>query len=124
MCWLFGLPQKRPDPMGRPQDQGRLNELLYQSPAVAVGVPQHHVVIGLQICRKAQAILEKAIKTRTSEDRNFTLRSQIFRATALNLETLKEWAALKKHFADWENDFPNDPYLKKDYERLRFKIKH
>jgi hypothetical protein len=69
---------------------------------------------GVRLCRRAQAVLQKAMDTHTSEDRNFTLRSQICRATALNLEVLEEGAALAKHFAEWARGCPNDPYLQKE----------
>lgn len=77
---------------------------------------------GLRICRRAQTVLEKAANSHSSEDRNHTLRRQIFRAVALNLETLEEWSALADHFAEWEIVVPDDPYLRKEYGRLRHRL--
>jgi hypothetical protein len=79
---------------------------------------------GARFCKRAQTVLEKAASNHSAEDRNYTLRSQIFRAIALNLETLEEWSALADHFSEWGTAVPNDPYLRKEYERLRHRLAH
>lgn len=77
---------------------------------------------GKKFCCRAKAILAKAANNHGSEDRNYTLRSQIARAVALNLETLEEWSELADHFTEWGADAPQDPYFRKEYQRLRHRL--
>jgi len=73
-------------------------------------------------CERAKAVLEKARTMQDSEDRNYSLRNQIYRAIALNLESLEDEVELARHFAKWMQDCPNDPYIESEYERLRMKF--
>jgi tetratricopeptide (TPR) repeat protein len=72
-----------------------------------------------KICKRAQEILEKAQALRDCDERNYAIRSQIYRAIVLNLEALEDGPALARYFGEWERDCPRDPYLKSEYERLR-----
>lgn len=76
---------------------------------------------GAKLCKEAQSILTKAIETRTSESRNYTLRKQLYRAIALNLEALDDGRALAIHIAAWHQEYPDDTYFIREYERLRQK---
>ena len=73
-------------------------------------------------CERAKAVLEKARMMQDSEDRNFSLKNQIYRAIALNLESLEDEVELARHFAKWMQDCPNDPHIESEYERLRMKF--
>jgi hypothetical protein len=78
-------------------------------------------LVGVKLCREAQGILDNALAMRTSEDRNFSLRNQIFRAITLNLEILDEGKALARCIAEWQKECPNDPCGETEYQRLRQK---
>ena len=56
---------------------------------------------------------------RNSESRNHSLRTQIYRAIALNLEALDDGQTLARHLARWREDCPGDPKWESEYSRLR-----
>jgi hypothetical protein len=72
-----------------------------------------------EICRRAHDILEQARDLKDCEARNYSLRNQIYRAVALNLEALDDGRELAKHFAKWLKDCPGDPKWDSEYQRLR-----
>ncbi len=74
---------------------------------------------GSKLCREAQGILERARTLGDSESRNYSLRSQIYRAIVLNLEALDEEILIGNHFAIWEKECPGDSYRESEYLRLR-----
>jgi hypothetical protein len=77
---------------------------------------------GEKLCRRAQDILEQARQLQDAEYRNFSLKHQIYRAIALNLEALGDGASLARHFALWYRECPDDPHLESEYERLRLQF--
>ena len=76
---------------------------------------------GSKLCRRAHDILERARRLGDSEGRNYSLRSQIYRAMALNLEALDDSELLSSHLALWKKECPGDNYLTGEYQRLRQK---
>lgn len=77
---------------------------------------------GRRRCDRAQTYLEKAKQLRTAEERNFAIRNQIFRAIALNLESLEDGVGLARLFAEWFRDVPTDSVRDSEYERIRRKF--
>jgi tetratricopeptide (TPR) repeat protein len=78
--------------------------------------------LGTKLCLAARENLEKARQRSDSEDRNHSLKHQIYRAIALNLEALGEGAALARHFAIWQNECPYASDIESEYSRLRQKF--
>lgn len=76
---------------------------------------------GQRLCKKAAAILEKAKEQKNGEDRNFSLRFQIYRAIAINLELIEDWSGVIRHFAEWSRECPHDDNCGMEYERMRRK---
>ncbi|MEW4564381.1 tetratricopeptide repeat protein [Bremerella sp. JC770] len=74
---------------------------------------------GSKLCRRAIDILEEARTAPQHDIRNFAITHQIYRAIALNLESLEEEKMLAHHMSRWQSDCPDDPYLASEYERLR-----
>ena len=77
---------------------------------------------GTKLCGKAKEKLERARDIHNSEERNYTLRNQIYRAIALNLEALSDGGALARHFAQWQMECPNDHKCETEYQRLRLRF--
>ncbi len=77
---------------------------------------------GTKLCGKAQEKLERARDIQNSEARNYTLRNQIYRAIALNLEALGDGGILARHFAQWQRECPNDHNCETEYQRLRLQF--
>jgi tetratricopeptide (TPR) repeat protein len=77
---------------------------------------------GVNLCRRAQQILEKALAARNAEDRNYSLRAQIYRAIVLNMEVLDDGRGVARFFAEWSRECPADPNRPVDFARLRQKF--
>jgi hypothetical protein len=79
---------------------------------------------GGKLCRRAHEILERALERRDSEERNYSLRNQIYRAMVLNLEALDDSSSLRSLFGRWRDECPGDKFREMEYDRLRQKYPH
>ncbi len=76
---------------------------------------------GTKQCEKGRELLRKAQAKVDVDQKNSSLRSQIYRAIVLNEEALNDGSHLNKWFDAWRIDCPNDEKISSEYERLRQK---
>lgn len=79
---------------------------------------------GLKNSEIAERHLENALRCREiNKTKDDNINQDIFRALVITLETKKDIDGVKKYFKYWREDYPNDPNLSSEWDRISRKYR-
>lgn len=105
-----------------PDDAGLLFRLGYALHRAGRELNNENNPDAIKYLKSAQDKLERALEYKSSDEKNYTLRYQIFRSMALNFEAMDDLSALPNLFERWESECPEDYTRETERQRLGSKL--